>query len=191
MTRRLESFSRVGRHPEHIPEITDPYRQILELEFHPVYQGPHTFLGYENPKPPRREWKVIPITTPDHFLDGLGHLIRDIQSKNTESSTLEPSPFDSLVGTRFYLKDQKAYQKALNKIYHQYSGIHRRILMKFTDEEKKRLKEILAEAKGYQPTDSVSKDPNWSPGINHHTGLPYNVHVDLDTGRIEQNDDDQ
>jgi hypothetical protein len=143
-------------------------------------------MGFEDPKPPLRIWKVIPITTSGHFFQGLEYLIGGVKTKNTESSPLEPSPYDPYEGTRYYLKNQKKYQRELKKMYMKYSGIHKRILTKFTDEEKKRLQELLTKAKDYQPTDSVRKNPNWSPGINHHTGIPYDVHLNLDTEKWER-----
>src|SRR5258706_12761115 len=167
-------FERLHHHrPESRPPITDPYRQVHELELHATYQGPHSFLGYENPQPARREWKVVPITTPNHYFQGLQRLIDDVKEKNIESSILEPSPFDPLVGIRFYFKDRKTYQRDLKQMFEKYSGIHKSILKKFTQEEKERLAKILAEAKTYEPTDAVKEDPNWSPRINHVTGKPY------------------
>jgi len=80
----LEKFRPHRIQIEHLPEITDPYRQIRELVFHPTYQGTSTFMGYEHPQLAQHEWKVVPISTPDQLLKGLKNLISVTEMDNTE-----------------------------------------------------------------------------------------------------------
>jgi hypothetical protein len=147
---------------------------VHEYQYYPLCQGPHTFTGYEDPKPSLRICKVVPIATPGHFIRSLNNLISEIEYNNTEFETVEPSPYDPLVGTFRDLKDQETYEKELEEMYEKYSDIHTCIMEKFTNDEKDSLQKILTEAMTYQPNDDVWVNPDWRPGWNPITQKPYN-----------------
>jgi hypothetical protein len=118
------------------PTITDPFTQVLKCEYREVYQGPHTFVGYEHPKPPKKVWKIVPITNFDHYFQGLDNIIYMIQKNNI---TTVRSPFATQNSTRFVIKNQEKYLDDLNQAMTKYSGLHQDLMIKFTENQQHRI----------------------------------------------------
>jgi hypothetical protein len=143
---------RQDQKPDLLPIIQDPFTQVRECVSHATYQGAHTFLGDSDPKPPREEWKIVPITNFGHFLQGLDRVIGIVKDENTQ---IVESPFATANCTRLVFKNPEEYLLSLNNTLDKFIELNGTLFQEFNDKQKSIIQQMLDKAKGYIPYNPI------------------------------------
>ena len=163
-------------HRKIMEKVSDPYREVLITERWQPYQGASTYMGYTDPKPSREIKNVVPITTPELYIQGLDWLIFSTEHNSTKPHTLRPSGLGWNEFVPGELKErQKKYLHDLEAMYKKYSDLHPDILKKMKKKERTVIATKLAEAKKYTVKFSEPYNPDPGGEINDNMiedGLP-------------------
>ncbi len=103
------------------------------------------------------------------FISRFEGLSRDAEMKSSKYEKMSPSEYDPYIG-RHYV-DEKEYKKYLKLNFSEFKKRNRNLINRF--KMKDFVKEKFKDLTNKTFEISYDFDPHATPGINHHTGLPY------------------
>ncbi|MBT4124197.1 MAG: hypothetical protein HN981_00230 [Candidatus Pacebacteria bacterium] len=146
-----------GRYSKEYQENLDRLRKLLskdlEIDSHPI----PTILEMS----PEEATRLV--------VQGIQKIVSNAKSESIKYHHLGASPYDNKLGK--YSTDLKLYIELLEKNTKEFLKKYKKVIRKF--ELTRQVKDIINIAKEFKGETRYIRDPNASPGRNHHTGRHY------------------